>query len=102
MNPKQKLSGLIVFTSVFVGSFLGAGITIITAPKDAAKDLGKKLKDTAEALKENFNDRLDNATVMVIENSTKILAKTKSTMDSASTMFSVLKDSVDTLLKKNT
>ncbi|KJU86409.1 secreted protein [Candidatus Magnetobacterium bavaricum] len=101
MNPKQKISGMIVFTSVFVGSFLGAGITVITAPKEAAKGLGKKLKDTAEALKENFNDQLDHATVRLIESSTKVFAKTKSTLGGANTVYSVLKDGVDTLLKKN-
>ncbi|MBF0338415.1 MAG: hypothetical protein HQL05_11350 [Nitrospirae bacterium] len=100
MNPKQKISGMIVFTSVFVGSFLGAGITVITAPKDAVIGLGKKLKDTAGALKENFNDQLDHATVRLIESSTKVLAKTKSTLGSTNMVYSVLKDGVDTLLKK--
>ncbi|MBF0608462.1 MAG: hypothetical protein HQL61_13045 [Magnetococcales bacterium] len=101
MNPKQKISGMIVFTSVFVGSFLGAGITVITAPKEAAKGLSKKLKGTAEVLKESFNDQLDHATVRLIENSTKILAKTKSTLTNTNTVFGILKDGVDSLLKKN-
>ncbi|MBF0343373.1 MAG: hypothetical protein HQL06_03995 [Nitrospirae bacterium] len=101
MNPKQKISGLIVFASVFVGSFLGAGITVITTPKEAAKGLQKKIKTTAEALKENVNEQLDSATVRLIENSTKLITKTKTTFTGVSTLLETLKDGFGSMLKKD-
>ncbi|KJR43347.1 secreted protein [Candidatus Magnetoovum chiemensis] len=47
MNPKAKLSGAIVFASVFMGSFLGAGIALISSPAGSIKDFRNKLKGTA-------------------------------------------------------
>ncbi|MCI4626013.1 MAG: YtxH domain-containing protein [Candidatus Magnetoovum sp. WYHC-5] len=71
MNPKQKLSGAIVFASVFFGSFLGAGITLLTSPK-SARDLKNKVAGAVDILKENLTEKMDNVTVRVIENSTKV------------------------------
>lgn len=71
MNPKQKLSSAIVFASVFFGSFLGAGISILTSPK-TVRALKDRIGGAVGILKESVNERLDNVTVRVIENSTKI------------------------------
>lgn len=96
MNPKQKLSGAIVFASVFLGSFLGAGITLLTNPK-SGRDLAYKVKDAADLIKENIGDQVDNTTIRVIENSTRILAKSKMGMEKAATKFNSLKGSLSSL-----
>lgn len=100
INPKQKLSGAIVFASVFLGSFMGAAITLVTTPKSVLEGLHGKVKDTINVLEENVNDQVDTATIMVIENTTKLFAKTKNSMAKATSIVDTVKDTLLPFLRK--
>ncbi|MBF0456873.1 MAG: hypothetical protein HQK99_03150 [Nitrospirae bacterium] len=100
INPKQKLSGAIVFASVFLGSFMGAAITLVTTPKAVLGGLHGKVKDTINVLEENVSDQVDTATIMVIENTTRLVAKTKNSMAKASSIVDTVKDTFLPFLKK--
>ncbi|MCG6551378.1 MAG: hypothetical protein L7F77_03555 [Candidatus Magnetominusculus sp. LBB02] len=100
INPKHKLSGAIVFASVFVGSFMGAAITLVTSPKTIVGGLQDKLKGTIDVFEENMGDHVDTATIMVIENTTKVIAKTRNSLSKATSMFGLLKDTFLPMLKK--
>ncbi|QWR77406.1 hypothetical protein [Candidatus Magnetomonas plexicatena] len=101
INPKQKLASAIVFASVFLGSFMGAAVTIITTPKAAAEGLKDKLGDTAEAFKENMTEHLDSVAIRLIENSTHILTKAKMTLGSYDHIIDTIKESLPGILKKS-
>jgi hypothetical protein len=101
INPKQKLASAIVFASVFLGSFMGAAITIITTPKTAAKELKDKLGDTAEVLKENMTEHLDSAAIRLIENSTHLLTKAKMTIGNYDHIIGTIRESLPGILKKH-
>jgi hypothetical protein len=76
MNAKKKLSGVLVFGSVFFGSLLGAGITLITSP-GSGRDFKGKVKVTVDILKESVSEHLDNAAIRLIEQSSVLKARTK-------------------------
>ncbi|MBF0518492.1 MAG: hypothetical protein HQK92_02070 [Nitrospirae bacterium] len=101
INPKQKLASAIVFASVFLGSFMGAAVTVITTPKAAAEGLRDKLGGTAEALKENVTEHLDSVAIKLIENSTHLLTKAKMTIDNYEHIIGTIKESLPSILKKS-
>jgi gas vesicle protein len=100
INPKQKLSGAIVFASVFVGSFMGAAVTLVTAPKSVVEGLHDKFKDTVEVLEENVSEHADAATIMLIENATKVFARAKINIAKAVSIVGSIKDTFLPMLKK--
>ncbi|MBF0556609.1 MAG: hypothetical protein HQK96_18985 [Nitrospirae bacterium] len=99
-NPKQTLSGAIVFASVFLGSFMGAAIALVTTPKSVVGGLQDKLKNTIGALEENVSDQVDTATIMVIENTTRLVAKTQNSIEKATSIVDTIKDKFLPMLKK--
>ncbi len=66
MNPARRLSSAFIFVSVFFGSIMGAGISMLSAPT-SGKELRNKIKDISNMLKENIQK--------IINNSTRRLAK---------------------------
>ena len=76
MNAKRKLSGVMVFASVFAGSLLGAGITLITAP-GSVRDLRGKVRVTVDILKESVNEHLEDAALRLIESSSVLKTRAK-------------------------
>ncbi|MEO5359939.1 MAG: hypothetical protein H7843_05765 [Nitrospirota bacterium] len=100
INPKQKLSGAIVFASVFLGSFMGAAITLVTSPKSVVDGLHGKLKGTIDVLEESVSEQVDTATIMVIENTTKVFAMTKTSIAKATSIVDSIKDTFLPMLKK--
>ncbi|MBF0516920.1 MAG: hypothetical protein HQK97_07345 [Nitrospirae bacterium] len=100
INPKQTLSGAIVFASVFFGSFMGAAITLVTTPKTVVHGLQGKLKDTMDVLEENVSEHVDTASIMFIENTTRLVAKTRTGMEMANSVMDSLKDAFLPMLKK--
>lgn len=73
-----------MFASVFVGSLLGAGITLITSP-GSGRDLKGKVRVTIEIIKESVNEHLDNAALMLIENGSVLMTRTKIKLADAKT-----------------
>ena len=98
MNPKQKIAGSIIFASVFFGSLMGAGISLITSPKSVVKNLKNKVLGTSDVLREGINDQLDNATVIFIENTTQILTKAKTKLGGLNATFSSIKDNISSVI----
>jgi len=80
MNAKKKLSGVVVFGSVFFGSLLGAGITLITSP-GSGRDLTGKVKVTVDIIKESVSEHLDNAALRLIESGSVLRIRTKMKLD---------------------
>ncbi len=93
MEPKKTLSSAVVFTSVFFGSIIGAGITLIAAPK-AILDLKGKISGTFEVIKEDIDDYMDHATLRLLEQSTVVIAKTKAKLNSLNLLKKSITDKI--------
>lgn len=83
MSIRKNLSSVVVFSSVFIGSIIGEGINIITAP-NSIRDLFRKLNGNFDVVRETVKEKVDDATIMLIETSALAITKTKMNINTVS------------------
>lgn len=91
MSLKKNLSSAAIFGSVFLGSIISEGLHIITSP-NSIKDLFKKLNGSLDIAKESLKEKIDDATIILIENSALTIIKTKMKIDTVSSVLSRYKE----------
>ncbi len=92
-NPKKLLSSALVFASVFMGSIMGAGITMLSSPT-SGKEFRKKIKGTFSVLKSSVDEQFDTASLIVIENSAQVITKTKIRVGDFNSYLSKIKEKI--------
>ncbi len=100
MTPKKRLSSAFVFVSVLFGSFMGAAITLLSTPK-SGKDLKDKVKGTADVLKEDMNEKIDRASLRLIENTPRVIMRARMKMDGVNSFVHSIRDNLRNTFKKN-
>ncbi len=99
ITPKKRLSSVFIFLSVFFGSIMGAGITMLSSPK-TGKDLKSKIKGTTDILKENVNKKIDTTRGRLFGNSTNIGDKARTTFEEIHNVVDSVKERIKNSLFK--
>ncbi len=97
MNPKKRVSSIFIFISVFFGSIMGAGITMLSTPK-SGKDLRKKIVGTTTIVKEEINYKIKNTTRNLSKSSG--FPNLKEKLGGINNIFTTLKDRIKKLFFK--
>lgn len=92
MGIKKRTSSLVVFASVFAGSILGAGITLIASPQ-SRENTKSMVKGSIDSIRDQVNESLIHTTARLVETGAVLKTKTSQNIESVNSVSRRVKKS---------